>query len=299
MERTRNWMLRNARPLDWARWHFHFESGSAANVLDALSAYQNADGGFGNGLEADCWNPASSPIQTWCALTVLREIGFPAEAKSMLRGIRRYLMSGDAFDGHYWQSEIASNNAHPHAPWWHVGEDGPAKGYNPTASLAGALLRFGDGEAKALGERLAEEAIAWLMSQMQMEQHTLACFMELQEDLAATGDRRAEDIAPRIIALADGCVCREAEKWFTSYCCKPSNLLRSRESILYPRLKELAAQECGMLAAICDEQGVWPVTWDWHAYPDAWPVAKTWWQGDIAVKNTLFLKRFAKGCLQS
>lgn len=49
----RRWMHRNARPLDLARWQYHFESGSAEAVLQSLSAYQNEDGGFGHGLEAD------------------------------------------------------------------------------------------------------------------------------------------------------------------------------------------------------------------------------------------------------
>ena len=60
----RRWMHRNARPLDLARWQYHFESGSAEAVLQSLSAYQNEDGGFGHGLEVDCWNPASAPMQT-------------------------------------------------------------------------------------------------------------------------------------------------------------------------------------------------------------------------------------------
>ena len=73
----RRWMHRNARPLDLARWQYHFESGSAEAVLQSLSAYQNEDGGFGHGLEADCWNPASAPMQTWAAACILRELKRP------------------------------------------------------------------------------------------------------------------------------------------------------------------------------------------------------------------------------
>lgn len=298
MEQTRNWMLRHARPLDWARWRYHFEGGSAEDVLAALAAYQNTDGGFGHGLEADCWNPASSPIQTWCATTVLRELGYPEAAKPMIQGMIRYLTGGDAFDGRYWYSQIDSNNDHPHAPWWSVGSNGPMGDDNPTASLAGFLMRFGKGDSGTMGERLVSEAITRLMVlETIQDSNLLDCYLELQEHLAAIGDPRAEAIAPKLIALADGCVCREAEQWFTSYCCKPSSLLRSRGSILYPLLKDLAARECEMLATVCDEFGVWPVTWDWHAYPDAWPIARMWWQGDIAVKNMLFLQQFST-CLQ-
>lgn len=44
--RIRSWFYRNARPLDLARWRFHFEEGPLSAVLEALSAYQNEDGGL-------------------------------------------------------------------------------------------------------------------------------------------------------------------------------------------------------------------------------------------------------------
>lgn len=73
-QNARKFIYRNARPLDLARWQYHFENGSAEAVINALSYYQNDDGGFGYALEADAWNPNSSPIQTWTATEILREI---------------------------------------------------------------------------------------------------------------------------------------------------------------------------------------------------------------------------------
>jgi hypothetical protein len=62
--KIKNWIYRNGRPIDLARWQYHFENVTKDNVITALAAYQNPDGGFGHGLEADSWNPNSSPIQT-------------------------------------------------------------------------------------------------------------------------------------------------------------------------------------------------------------------------------------------
>lgn len=44
------------------------------DVLAALAVYQNEDGGFGRALEPDCWNPDSSPVQTWTATEIINEI---------------------------------------------------------------------------------------------------------------------------------------------------------------------------------------------------------------------------------
>ncbi len=43
----------NAREIELTMWKYHFEDGSKEEVLSALPAYPNADGGFGHALEAD------------------------------------------------------------------------------------------------------------------------------------------------------------------------------------------------------------------------------------------------------
>lgn len=53
IEEIRRWMYRNARPIELAQWQYHFENGSSQNVLYALSAFQNEDGGFGHALDCD------------------------------------------------------------------------------------------------------------------------------------------------------------------------------------------------------------------------------------------------------
>ena len=98
METAKNFIYRNARPLDFARWQYHFENGSREAVLKALAAYQNEDGGFGHGLEADCFNPNSSPIQTWTAIEILREVRMTDRRNPMIQNILRYLESGADFD---------------------------------------------------------------------------------------------------------------------------------------------------------------------------------------------------------
>jgi hypothetical protein len=97
-EKDRAFIYRNARPLDFARFQFHFKNGSRDAVLNALAAYQNEDGGFGHALEADLWNPNSSPIQTWTATEILREVGHTDSAHPIIQGILRYLASGQVVD---------------------------------------------------------------------------------------------------------------------------------------------------------------------------------------------------------
>jgi len=98
MEKARQYVYRHARPVELARWQYHFEGGSRENVLHALAFYQNEDGGFGHALEADNWNPASTPISTLTAADILEEIGFADADHPIIQGMLRYLESGISFE---------------------------------------------------------------------------------------------------------------------------------------------------------------------------------------------------------
>ena len=93
-EQARNFIYKNARPLDIARWKYLFENGSEEDILIALSVYQNEDGGFGNALEPDYWNPNSSPVQTWVATEIIKEINLNDKNHPIIQGILNYLSSG-------------------------------------------------------------------------------------------------------------------------------------------------------------------------------------------------------------
>ena len=67
-ESARGFVHERARPLDRALFSALFENGDAAAVSNALVAFRNEDGGFGNALEPDFRLPASSPMATSMAL---------------------------------------------------------------------------------------------------------------------------------------------------------------------------------------------------------------------------------------
>lgn len=301
-ERARNFIYRSARPLDLARWRFHFEGGRREDVLKALACYQNEDGGFGHALEPDCWNPHSSPIQTWCAVSILREIGMEDGQHPMMQGILRYLGSGADFSDGQWLNTVPTNNDYPHAIWWEYRAGEPSD-YNPTASLAGALLRFAprDGELYALGETLAREAVTWYFSQESVtEPHVLRCFIELWECVQAAGlsdtdifDRTAFE--KRLQTDVTAAICHDTDKWATEYVCKPSQLFRSKDSIFYYAANADAADyECEFILQSQEEDGAYPVTWQWYNDCREFEVAANWWRSHLIIRNFLYLRGFGR-----
>ena len=298
---ARAFVLRHARPLDWARWQYHFEGGDRQTVLTALQAYQNADGGFGHALEPDAWNPASTPIQIWAAAEILREIGMDDAKHPVMRGILQYLASGQDFDGHTWANAPSSNNAHPHAPWWHSQSTSTSHhSYNPTACLAGFILRFANkgSPLSALGQRVARAAYdAYMAGPLFQDMHTAACYVRLWQYVSEIGGVDGLDLAAletKLLEQVGHCITHDTALWETGYVCRPSQFFRDRHSVFYPGNEAIADHECTFIARTQLPDGSWPIPWHWDAFPEEWALSKNWWKGHVAVSNLLFLKGMGK-----
>jgi hypothetical protein len=296
-QKARAFIYRNARPLDIARWQYHFEGGGKDAVLTALAAYQNEDGGFGHALEPDSWSPNSVPMQTWQATEILREINFTDAAHPIIQGILRYLTSGAEFDGHFWNNTCSSNNDYPHAPWWHADSGYVNDGnYNPTACLAGFIIRFAEkgGELHRLGRRIAKEAFdAYAGKGSLDDMHTAACYIRLWQYCEEAGAEDIIDLAAlkeRLCEQVKHSITQNTSEWETSYICKPSQFFGSRDSVFYADNKDIAEYECEFIVKTQLDDGSWAVTWNWSEYPEEWAISKNWWKGSNVVLNTLYLK---------
>lgn len=138
-ERARTFMYRNARPLDIARFQYHFEDGSKEAVMQALSYYQNEDGGFGHALEADYWNPGSTPLHSRAAGSIISEMDYEDAGHPVIQRLLN------------WYTERESSS---HAD------------YNGAEQVADFLVRYGKegSEAYQLGVRIANEAVGAFVS---------------------------------------------------------------------------------------------------------------------------------------
>jgi hypothetical protein len=144
-KKAQDWIYRNARPIDFARWKYYFENGNKNDIVDILLTYQNEDGGFGKALEADNWNPNSSPISTSTAGLILKEMKFNDKNHSIIKKMLDYFENTNDFTGEYWRFSIKTNDNYPHAPWWTY--DDKNWNYNPTAIIVGFILTYANKES--------------------------------------------------------------------------------------------------------------------------------------------------------
>lgn len=295
LQKAREFIYRNARPLDLARFQYHFESGSKEAVMNALSYYQNEDGGFGHALEADCWNPNSIPLHSNAAGNIIREIDFEDAGHPVIQGLLNWYASGEHFNGKTWAVTVNSNNDYPHAPWWHTESVSSCHtDYNGTASIAGFIARYAtkDSDLFHLAVRIANEAISAPSSDEIMDQHTCACYMQMAELFKkgnATDYIPFNELKVKLHKSINKLIVTDTSQW-SGYVCLPHRFIDSKESEFYPDNKDAADYECEYIMKTQLADGSWDVPWCWENYPDEWAVSKNWWKGQIILERLLYLK---------
>jgi len=71
IKKIKEFIFKNGRLLERRLFSFFFENGNKDTVIKALVAYQNMDGGFGNGIEPDILCPDSTAIGAETAMYIL------------------------------------------------------------------------------------------------------------------------------------------------------------------------------------------------------------------------------------
>ncbi len=137
--RARDFVVRNARLIDRRLFAHLFEDAPRQPVLDALRAYRNPDGGFGNALEPDKRCPQSQPVDAEVALGILDLVD--GSDDPMVHDVCDWLdRNADASGG--LPFALPSVNAYPHAPWWRTDAD-PQPWINPTGAIVALLTKWG------------------------------------------------------------------------------------------------------------------------------------------------------------
>jgi hypothetical protein len=125
----------NARVVDRRSYERLFEGGGAQPVRDAVAAYRNPDGGFGQALEPDGRAPASQSAAVELALRILHQTNIWDE--DLVAGACGWLeATAPAEGGTAFADPVL--DGWPHAPWW-IPEEGRPASLIMTGLIAGTL----------------------------------------------------------------------------------------------------------------------------------------------------------------
>jgi hypothetical protein len=274
--RGRRFIEAQARPLDRALFAFHFGDDAPETAAAELLLYQNADGGFGHGLEPDTSAPASTAIATSLGLRFLNGIG--AEARQpMVRAALKWVGRAFDWDAGVWPIVGPEVEAAPHAPWWSWSEDLADRWngfrFNPSAELLGYLYRWREAAPEGLlaaAEARMRRTIATTTSIDGA--YDLKCAIRLAETPGLPEDLRTplyELVTASALAHSNA----DEHGSALEFAPRPS-------AVLARPLREHIEAAVEALIDAQEEDGGWPLFWDWgFVDADAWTKAKLDWRG--------------------
>ena len=290
--KAKKYVLQNARPLELAVYKFYFEDGFNQTVVDELSKFQNADGGFGHALEPDFFNPNSSPIATNDAIITLSRVNALDRDSDIVKNIVKYLESHDSFDKDKkrWLFAIDSNKDYPHAIWWKKKGDGISN-FNPSISLAAFMICYGT--RNSLYEKIVKEGLDFLENGETVGGDDINCYLLAYELLTSNciGDIVDLNIFKDLLCKAiENCICKDIEKYGVEYVPMPSSIFTGKYlEFITPEIKSFIAAEKTILGKLQMEDGGFDITWKWYtAYTDEYEQARAWWRPRITIEKLLF-----------
>jgi hypothetical protein len=284
-----DFIWRNARLLDRRRFAYLFLGASAAPVIAALLAYQNADGGFGNALEPDKRCPDSQPVDVEIALRVLDDLGDAAVWRgalwtSLVERAIDFLSRITTPEGGI-PFVLPSARAYPHAPWWET-DDNPPASLNPTAAIVGLLLKH-DVRHPWI-ERTMDYCWRAISNGSTEEVHELAAILTFLEN--APDRSRAESELNRIGERLFAAKLVELDPEATGYVKKPLDWAPTPKSwgrrlfndrIIAAHLDKLASQQ--------QDDGGWTISW-----PPVSPLVELEWRGFVTVDALKTLRSYGR-----
>lgn len=136
---ARRFLDKKGRDVERAHFAYHFGDGTLDALVETLARYQNADGGFGRGLEPDIGAPESNPFATELALLICVRARVPLEEPLIQRTLG-YLEDTQGEDGTWrFSDEVLQGEMAP----WFAAWTWPS--LNPACAIAGLLRELGAG----------------------------------------------------------------------------------------------------------------------------------------------------------
>ena len=114
-KKIKEFIYKNGRLLERKLFSYFFENGNKEDVIKALIAYQNSNGGFGNGIEPDLLCPDSTAIGAETALYILDILEI--SNSDIVTNIAKWVVKSQNSEG-YIDHPPENLVEYPYQPWW-------------------------------------------------------------------------------------------------------------------------------------------------------------------------------------
>lgn len=295
-KQSKKFIEEKARPIERSIFENLFYNGSRADRVKAILAYQNEDGGFGNGIEPDFRLKKSSPMATSIGLRYLRELEDRTDARQSIQRAIKYLESTYDRARKGWYSVPKSVNSEPHAPWWNY-EDNlkmtviDQNWGNPSAEIIAYLYRY-RGYLKILNiNDLVENGIFRLESKLKFEsEHEIYCYLKLYKEVEEENKLRIEyklkQAIKQVLVIDD--------KHWHEYVPMPLDFVKAPDHNKFGIEKEIIESQLDFLVDEIEKNGCIKPPWGESFYSGDLSLAYDEWIGKLTLRALRRLSRYGR-----
>lgn len=284
------YILNNARDIEKAKWKYLFNNGKKEEIVSELIKYQNSDGGFGNGLEADSLLPTSTNIASAEAILTAYEYRLDCKGEwfeNLLMYFERNIQNTPSF----WEKVPMEVEDFPHAPWWSYAPDTKFTP-NPCAVVASAFIKYGNDKQRELGSKIASHCIEFLKSDDECSEHDCYCLQRLYEILKELNHELIDETSVKSMERRIlNCVCTDENEWI-NYVAQPLDLVNSPNSEWYKLLESSIEKNFAYWINTLNEEEFWQPNFSWGVNSDVARSVTEVWKGYITVKRMRIFKAF-------
>ncbi|WP_035291070.1 hypothetical protein [Clostridium sp. KNHs214] len=293
LKNIESYIMENGRTIEKAKWNYTFNAGDKDAIISELLKYQNSDGGFGKGLEADILMPYSSSIASTEAIFIAYEYELNCK-ESWFKNLLNYFentIEDETIICSFWEKVSGKVEEYPHASWWNYSEETRFTP-NPCAVVASAFLKYGSESQKSLGHKIAERCIKFLNSDEPCYDHDCYCLQTLIKVLQEIhSDLITHTTILHMNRRILGCLCTDTEKWM-EYVAQPLDLVASPDSQWYKLVEPYIEENINFWLHSLNEEGYWQPNFSWGVDSEISREVTKIWRCYISVKRARILKAF-------
>ncbi len=284
------WIHKFARSVDEAKWDYLFNNGSKDKIVLEMLKYQNDDGGFGHGFEADILSPLSGSIPSAEAIFMAYDYELNCQ-ENWFQNLLKYFENTFQNSPSFWENVPRGFEDHPHAPWWVYSPDTKFSP-NPCAIIASALILYGTDKQKEMGYTVAKKCLDFLCSDDACGDHDNYNLLRLIDAL-----QRIE--SPLINQLVIDAMKRrvldnvsfDRSQWM-EYVSQPLDIIDNPQSIWYNLVSIGVEMNFTYWLKQINDNDIWTPNFSWGIDNDISNKVTENWKGYIAVKRARIFKNF-------
>lgn len=251
----------------------HLVNENDFGLIDTLQQYQNPDGGFGHGLEADIQMDKSNVASSNIVVNLLEDMTNESAKMKMIQQLVAYYET--VYDEAKKAFEFVPKDVDlsPRAIWWNYDQLDSFTYGNPNPEVAGFLYQYQEFVTTIDIQSLVEQVVKYI-NEVELDGVSMHSLLSMLRFYHRVDPSIQKKVVSKLQTMVDHLVELNPKKW-DDYCLEPYKIARIEPQFLekYPTI---IAQNLEKYELLLQDDLVRP-NWEWYQYEDVFEQVKDNW----------------------